>query len=443
MANFLAMIRGMMSQVRNEPRSPLNMPKTPKRQSSPEHRRMHTMLGWLAITVIINVLGFSIIFPLVPYIVRDALGPGVDPHSPRIGEIAAWLTAVYALMQFFFAPVWGRLSDKIGRKPVLIGSLAGDVVFYTLFGLSHSLTWLFAARILAGIFSSASLAVSQAYAADVTPPEHRAMGMGMIGASFGVGFVLGPAIGGALGHISLALPLFVSAGLALVNLVFIVRLLPEPEKHAVEEQSGRKGQTGRIAAMARAVTGPMGFLYLLTFLVTFAFANLEGTFTAYLMQHFGYLSEKSTAITGGIFAYLGLLLVLVQGGAIRPLSKRYGEANLVVAGVGLMAVGFLLFSLAPTLLVLMIGPLIPITVGNGLNTPSLRSLVSRKSAATVQGASLGLSASFDSLARATGPAFGGWLYARYGQAAPYWFGGAIMGLAFLLALARRREMAES
>jgi multidrug resistance protein len=403
---------------------------------------MHTMLGWLAITVIINVLAFSILFPLAPYYVSRALGPGVDLKDPKIGEIASWLTAVYALMQFFFAPAWGKLSDRIGRKPILIASLAGDAVFYTLFGLSHALTWLFAARILSGIFSSASLAVSQAYAADVTPPEHRAMGMGMIGASFGVGFVLGPAIGGALGRVDLALPLFGSAALALINLAFIVKLLPEPERHVSEQGEGGRGAgfAARIGAMARAVSGPMGFLYLLTFLVTFAFANLEGTFSPYLMQRFGFLSEKSVAAQGGIFAYMGFVMILVQGGAIRPLVKRYGEANLVVAGVGLMALGFAFFSLAPTLFILMVGPIIPITIGNGLNTPSLRALVSKKSAATVQGASLGLSASFDSLARATGPACGGWLYQHYGLGAPYWFGGGIMGLAFLFALAKKRDM---
>ena len=192
--------------------------------------------------------------------------------------------------------------------------------------------------------------------------------------------------------------------------------------------------------MAGAVGGPIGFLYALTFLVTFAFANLEGTFTAYLKQHFTGYAANSEAVAGGVFAYIGLLIVLIQGGAIRPLVKRYGEANLVVTGVGLMALGFLLFPLAPILSLLLIGPMLPLSIGNGLNAPALRALISRKSAATAQGATLGLSASFDSLARATGPATGGYLYRHYGQTSPYWFAGAVMSAAFVFALARRREM---
>ena len=188
--------------------------------------------------------------------------------------------------------------------------------------------------------------------------------------------------------------------------------------------------------MAQAVSGPLGFLYLLTFAVTFAFGNLEGTFTAYLKQHFHFANDE--AVAGGVFAYIGVLIVLIQGGAIRPLVKRFGEANLVVTGIGLMALGFLLFPLAPFLSVLLIGPMVPIAVGSGLNSPSLRALISRK--ATAQGAALGLSASFDSLARATGPATAGYLYKHVGQTAPYWCAGLVMSLCFLFALSRRREM---
>jgi len=395
---------------------------------------MHTQLGLLAIAVIINVLGFSVVIPLVPYYIREALGSSVSSLDPKIGQIAGWLTAVYALMQFFFAPVWGRLSDKIGRKPILIGSLCGDVIFYTMFGLSHSLFWLFTARILAGIFSSATLAVAQAYAADVTPPDHRAVGLGMIGASFGVGFVFGPALGGLLGGHNLGLPLFVSAGFAFLNLLFIWKYLPEPARHEVAEGAVEVKRQSRLAIMAQVVTGPIGFLYILTFAVTFAFANFEGTFTSYLMQHFGYTRMSSTAVQGGVFTYVGVLMVLIQGGAIRPLVRRFGEPPLVLAGVGLMALGFLTFAFAPKLWILMIGPLLPIAVGSGLNSPAIRALISRKTASTNQGATLGISASFDSLARATGPAAGGWLYAHISEAAPYWCAGIVMAVAFLFAV---------
>jgi MFS family permease len=191
--------------------------------------------------------------------------------------------------------------------------------------------------------------------------------------------------------------------------------------------------------MLSGLSGPVGFLYLLTFLVTYAFANLEGTFTFYLKQHFHF--HNSIAVAGGVFAYIGFIIVLIQGGAIRPLVKRYGEANLIVTGVGLMALGFLLFPLAPLLSLLLIGPMLLLSVGNGFNGPALRALISRKSAATAQGASLGLSASFDSLARATGPATGGYLYSHYGQTAPYWFAGVVMAAAFLFACGKKKQMA--
>ena len=413
-------------------------PKKKRADLSPAERQMHVQLGLLALAVLIDVLGFSIIIPLAPDFVQRGLH--ASAADPRIGEYVGWLTASYALMQFVFAPIWGALSDRIGRKPILIGSLVGDAVFYALFGLSAGwLPGLFAARILAGIFSSASLAVAQAYAADITPPHLRAMALGYVGAAFGVGFVFGPALGGLLGHFSLALPLYVASALAVINIIYIRAKLPEPERDAVKPSAAPGGMAARLTRMTDAVRGPMGFLYLLTFAVTFAFGNLEGTFTTYLKQHFGYL-HNSVGVAGGVFAYAGVLIVLVQGGAIRPLVKRYGEGPLVVAGIGLMALGFLLFPLFPVLWAVLLLPLLLICVGNGLNSPALRALLSKRASASVQGATLGLSASFDSLARAAGPAVGGVLYQHYGQGAPYWFAGGVMSLCFLVALLRRKEM---
>ena len=411
----------------------------PKKALSPEDRRMHLMLALLALAVMINVLGFSIILPLIPDYVQSGMHL-TDSQDPRIGEYGGWLGASYALMQFLFAPFWGRLSDRVGRKPILIGSLVGDAIFYTLFGLStHNVYGQFAARILAGIFSSASLSVAQAYAADITPPHLRAMGLGYIGAAFGFGFIIGPAVGGMIGgHFGLAAPLYFSAGFALANLVYIARYLPEPERAPQAAGGPAATLTSRLGLMTQAVRGPVGFLYLLTFAVTFAFANLEGTFTAYLKQHFHF--ANSIVVAGYVFAYVGVLIVIIQGFLIRRLVKRFGEANLVIVGIGLMALGFLLFPFAPVLAMLLIGPMIPISVGNGLNGPSLRALVSRK--ATAQGAALGLSASFDSLARATGPATAGYLYKNVGQTAPYWCAGLVMSVCFLFALTRKREMTE-
>ncbi len=332
------------------PRSNTPPPDKPaKAPLSPEDRQMHISLALLSLAVMIDILGFSIIIPLVPEYVQRALHTA--PTDPRIGEVGGWLTAVYALMQFVFAPLWGGLSDRIGRKPILIGSLVGDAVFYILFGLSvHSLWGLFAARILAGIFSSASLSVAQAYAADITPPHLRAMGLGYLGAAFGVGFVFGPALGGLIGQYNLAAPLYVSAALAIINLIYIQKKLPEPQRDTVAATGPPASFARRLQLMGRAVSGPVGFLYVLTFAVTFAFANLEGTFTTYLKQHFHYGTTNVAAVAGGVFAYIGILIVIIQGGAIRPLVKRFGEPNLIVVGIGLMALGFLTFPFAGHLL---------------------------------------------------------------------------------------------
>lgn len=432
--------------------SPRNGAKPTKKPSTPERREMHTKLGLLTIAVLIDLLGFSIVIPLVPYYVLSALheaGTPLAATDPRIGEYGGWLIAVYALMQFLFAPLWGRLSDKIGRKPILIMSLIGDLVFYALFGLWRGwLPGLFLSRILAGIFSSGSLSVAQAYVADVTPPEERAVGLGMIGAAFGVGFIFGPALGGLLGRFDLGLPMYVSSALALANAIYIIRLLPESRTREQIDRAREQTETAppaapwnRLGHMAKGLTGPIGFLFLLTFLVTFAFANLEGTFTPYLAQHFGFTKKSAVSDTGAVFAYIGFLIVLMQGGLIRPLVRQFGETKLILAGIFLMALGFLTFALPQHLIWLMLGPMIPIAIGSGMNNPALRSLISRKAAADVQGGTLGLSASFDSLARFLGPACGGWLYARYGQQSPYWFAGVMMAVALLFALAQSRKMA--
>ncbi|MDQ2799763.1 MAG: MFS transporter, partial [Armatimonadota bacterium] len=266
------------------------------------------------------------------------------------------------------------------------------------------------------------------------------MAMGYIGAAFGAGFIFGPALGGMIGQLGLAWPLYFSALLALGNMVYIARVLPEPER--VQNAAGVRPGGSRFGLMIGAVRGPVGFLYLLTFAVTFAFGNLEGTFTAYLKQHLepGSSPHHSIVVAGYVFAYIGVIIFVIQGFLVRRLAPRFGEPNLVVVGIGLMALGFLVFPLCPTLALLLIGPMIPISIGNGLNGPSIRSLISRK--ATAQGAALGLSASFDSLARATGPATAGYLYKHVGQTAPYWCAGLVMSVCFLFALARKREMAE-
>jgi DHA1 family tetracycline resistance protein-like MFS transporter len=423
-------------------------PDRPKRESTPERREMHTKLGWLMIAVLIDLIGFSIVIPLIPAYIAGGLheGPVAAATDSRIGWYGGLLISVYAFMQFIFAPIWGRLSDRVGRKPIIIASLIGDAVFYAVFAFAtHSLALQFASRILAGIFSSASLSVAQAYVADVTPPEDRATGLGMLGAVFGVGFIFGPALGGWLGSYNLAFPLLFASAAAIINTIFVIKVLPEsrtPQARA-NKPAAQVSILARLSMMTSGLSGPVGFLYILTFLITFAFANLEGTFTAYVIQHFHYTKETSVGVAGYVFAYIGIIIVIVQGGLIRPLVKRYGEANLMLAGVFLMAVGFLLFPLPNKLIWLMLGPMLPISFGNGLNSPSVRALISRMTSADNQGQSLGLSSSFDSLARAIGPACGGFFYFEYGQGSPYIVAGLTMCFAFVAAFAQRAKLEQA
>jgi multidrug resistance protein len=420
----------------------------PKRESTPERREMHTKLGLLMIAVLIDLIGFSIVIPLMPAYIAGGLHEGAlkAAADPRIGEYGGALTAVYAFMQFIFAPIWGRLSDHIGRKPIIVASLIGDAVFYTIFAFStHNLELQFGSRILAGIFSSASLAVAQAYIADVTPPEDRATGLGMLGAVFGVGFIIGPALGGWLGSLRLWLPLVFAAVAALVNAAYVIVVLPESRRPQDRSKTSPApvSVAARLQMMTAALSGPVGFLYILTFLITFAFANLEGTFPAYLTQHFHYTKQSTVGVAGYVFAYIGVIIVIVQAGMIRPLVKRFGEANLMLVGVFLMAAGFLFFSFSNKLLWLMLGPMLPICVGNGLNSPSIRALISRMTSADSQGQSLGISSSFDSLARALGPACAGYVYYKFGQGSPYLLAGAIMCIALVAAFLQKSKLEQA
>lgn len=420
--------------------------KEPKKPSSPEHREMHTKLGLLTLAIMISLIGFSIIFPLLQAYISSGLGlsPSESVNDPRVARYSGLLVSIYAFMQFFFAPLWGRLSDRIGRKPVLLISLAGDVVFYALFGFEvHSLTGQFVARVLAGIFSSGALSVAQAYVADVTPPEHRAVGLGMLGAAFGVGFVVGPALGGALGSVSLGLPMYVASALALINMAYIWKYLPE-SRSAEERATAKAAEVpvsviARLGAMGRALAGPLGFLFILTFLVTFAFSLMEGTFTVYIRQ-FCPSDHAAIKTAAYCFTFIGVLIVIVQGGLIRRLRTKYTEAQLVVTGVALMAIGFLVFPYPHSVLLLMIGPMVPVAIGSALNSPSLRALVSRLSSGDVQGGVMGVSASFDSLARAIGPGFGGWLASTYKLQTPYITAGIMMLVALLWAITQYNKL---
>ena len=364
-------------------------------------------LATLFAIVFIDLMGFGIVIPLLP-IYAERLQ--ATPFA------AGLLIAVYSFMQLLFAPVWGRISDRVGRRPVLLLSLAGSAVSYLLLAGAWSLAVLFVARVLAGV-AGANIPVAQAYIADVTDEANRARGMGMIGAAFGLGMVIGPAIGGALSLVGPRVPELFAAGLCLVNLALAaVRLpesLPPDRRHAV------RGHPLAPAAL-RAAFAPRGAtaLFAVFFLVTLGFAVLEGTFSLAAAHRYAYTSAGVDVL----WLYMGLIAVVVQGWLVGRLAQRVAERSLVIAGAAALSAGFLLLAASTGEASLLVALGLVVT-GQGLAGPSLSSLISRTTGGASHGHSLGVSQSLSAGARVIGPGGGGWVLDRLGVGATFTMAG--------------------
>lgn len=339
----------------------------------------------------------------------------------------------YSLMQFVFSPVWGRWSDRIGRKPIILLGLAGSCLSYLTLALAASLPVIFLARIVGGI-AGANIPTAQAYIADVTTPEKRAKGMGLVGAAFGLGFVFGPAIGGLLARLGPSAPMWAAAALCFGNAVAAWWLLPESRT-----PNARAATMGRLDAMRRAVAHPALVLLLsLYFIVTVAFSGFEATFALFSERRFGF----TAATMGLLFAFIGIVLALVQGVLVGRIVPRVGEARLIPAAIFVVAAGLGLIPLSWSVAALMVA-VGTLAAGMGFCGPSLSSMVSRLAGADHQGGILGLASSLSSLGRIVGPAWGGYLFDRFGSAAPYQSSAAIMLVAFAVSLAGLRRLSSS
>lgn len=371
------------------------------------------------LTVFIDLIGFGIIIPLLPSLAKTY---GAD------GLTVGLLLMSYSLMQFFFTPFWGRLSDKVGRRPMLLLSLSASAIGYLIWGFSGSLAMLFLSRIVAG-FGNANLAVAQAYIADITTPENRAKGMGLVGAAFGLGFVFGPAIGGICSSFHLAPNTigFVAAGFSLVDLILTALFLPEPEKRS---QAGHERFKPDPNYYFRTLANPKLSLPMLIFFVsTFAFSNMEATLVLLTGKNFGFdLAQNSW-----MFTFIGFVMVMVQGGMIGRLSKKYGETPLITVGTALIGAGLLLTP-ATTNVGVLYAAMALLAVGSGINTPSNQSLISKQADPGEVGGVMGVAQSVSTMGRILGPVAGGFLFDKIGAASPYFVGAACMGLAFLLSL---------
>jgi DHA1 family tetracycline resistance protein-like MFS transporter len=377
-------------------------------------------LAIIFVTVFIDLLGFGIIIPLLPF------------YAESFGASAftiGLLNTSFSLMQFLFSPIWGRWSDRIGRKPIILIGLLGSCLSYVTMALAPSLTLLFVARIVGGI-AGANIPTAQAYIADVTTPENRAKGMGMVGAAFGLGFIFGPALGGLLSRYSPATPMWFAAALCLANFVAAWFLLPESRRASASTRT-----LGRMEAFRHAMKQPTLLLVLsLYFIVTMAFSAFEATFALFTEAKFGY----TTASIGFLFAFIGLILSLIQGVFVGKVVKRVGERRLIPAAIFLISLSIGLIPFVwnvPTLLV----ALAILAVGMGFNNPSLSSMVSKLSHEDDQGGVLGLASSIASLGRVVGPAWGGYLYDAYGMTTPYLAAASVMFTAFIVSFVGLRQ----
>jgi MFS transporter, DHA1 family, tetracycline resistance protein len=345
------------------------------------------------VTVFIDLIGFGIVIPVLPYY---AEGTKFGATPSQVGL----LFASYSVMQLIFAPVLGRLSDKYGRRPILLISLLGTSVGFLILGFATTLWMLFVGRIIDGI-SGGNISTAQAYIADITTKENRAKGMGLIGAAFGLGFVFGPAIGGILSRWGINVPFLFAGGLAFLNAILLYFALPEtvtPDHPARVSAAAGRGWQQLIGALRNP---QLGFVLTIYFLSIVAFSIMTATFSLFMMFRLGYDAFHN----GWVFAFVGIISAIIQGGLIGKLVKRFGEPLLVIIGGLLFSASLLAipFVTAATGLLAILTLGAATAIGQALSAPSLSSLASKSAGAGEQGGVLGVMQSVASLARAVGP----------------------------------------
>ena len=377
----------------------------------PDYRRSLTLLF---IFVFVDVLGFSLILPLLPY------------YAATFGataEVVGLLLGVNALTQLLGAPALGRLSDRFGRKPLLLLSLAGTVAGFLMLGLARSLAMLFASRIVDGLLGG-NISLAQAYISDVTTGKERTKSFGLIGAAFGLGFIFGPAMGGVLaGGGNYALPALVAAGLSLLNLLGVLVWLPEslpPEERARRAEEPRAAFSLRLLWQSLHLPC-MGPLLQTQFIYSLAFTLFETVFSLFARDRLG-LDARTTSF---VLTYVGVLVVLVQAAGIRLLVQRFTDKQLVFGGSALLALSLLAWAFTPSLVTLLIA-LIPLSLASGVLRVAINSALTRSVWPEQVGGTLGLSAALSSLTRVVAPTLGGFLLGRIGAFAPGLLGALLM-----------------
>ncbi len=388
-------------------------------------QRRNLILLYFTLTVIL--LGFGVLIPLEAFLVE---------RFGASGQALGALISLHALCQLIFSPIWGSISDRVGRKPLLMVGALGNALALLMFGLSTHLWMLFIARALAGIFAAATMPTALAFIGDSTSREDRGGGMGVIGAAMGTGMVLGPGIGGWLGAESLSLPFFVAGGLSLLAALLIFLILPESLPKEKRKQTVKLDLKSRFSGMWRGLQGPLALFLLLSFLVSFGLSNMEGVFGLFALDRFGFGPSQ----VGIVMMVVGTVVALVQMVLTGPATKKWGERTVIKASLLGLTVTFLLILTAYDLVTLML------TTGlfaftNAMLRPSISSLVS-KEAEVDQGFALGLNSSFMSLGRFVGPLLAGFLI-DIRVTFPYLAGSLIMFLGFIFVQTRLKGPDES
>jgi DHA1 family tetracycline resistance protein-like MFS transporter len=379
--------------------------------------RKKSALSLIFLTVFIDLLGFGILIPILPTFAKIEL---------LVDETAIGLVvAVYSFVQFIFNPILGRLSDKYGRKPIIVISLFINAIGYVLFAFTTSFIILLAARIVAGIGGS-SISVAQAYIADVTTKENRAKGMGIIGAAFGLGFVFGPLMGGFLASYGYMVTGFASAAFSILAFIVTIALLPESNvnrKAPAETKRKLIDVDGLKNVFAKPERAMLIFLF---FVLTFSFANIYGTFALLGLQVYGFSDMQN----GFMFGIIGLTSAIVQGGLIGRISKVFSKINILKFGSFFIMVGLALLPYGETFLGLAIICIL-LSIGTGIFQPTVLSLISEVTPEDEQGVTLGVNQSVSAMARVLGPLWGGFAFEFLGYPFPFLTGAAFTFIIFI------------
>lgn len=381
-----------------------------------ENHRKSTFV--LFVTLIVVMLGFGMVLPLMPFYIK-MLGAN--------GKQLGLLTAIYSIMQFIFAPIWGSLSDRVGRRPILMLGILGNGIFLLLFGFASQLWMLFLSRALAGILSSATLPTTMAYISDTTAPAERGDKMGKLGAAMGLGVILGPGLGGWLAEYGLVMPFLVATGLSVLALALVIIYLPESKTRGSDQTAPGTKPENNLTQMLQVLRSPVGILFFMAFLVSFGMTNFEGIFSLYTIEKFDFTPRD----IGTVLVIVGLVSALVQGLLVGPLTRKFSEVIVIKAALLCVSLGFIVILGANSMIGLLITTGLFITPV-ALLRATVNVLIANRTASG-QGTSMGLSNAFASLGRVIGPVWAGFMFdvnINY----PFISGAVILLAGFLLSM---------